>query len=84
VLLVDRVGWTSAPDAAPAYRDGRTVLGRIEGEDLPAAVRLVAEANARAERLPEGARLALEAVCTGWDTLHERAVFEGTTVASAA
>ncbi len=74
-LQAERAQPTRAFDAAPSLRNGTTLLGVIEGADVPVAVRI--PKNASAEEGPFGGVLLVEAEFVGWDAIYDRAVFEG-------
>lgn len=76
-LIVEAVQWTSVLGVSEPYRDGRRVVGAIEGSDVVVAVHLPPARNETADALARGDSLRVRAACTGWDGIYDRALFEG-------
>ena len=75
-IVVDEVRRTSAFDASPSHRGGKTLVGRIEDEDVAVAVRLPRAAMTAEEDVPAGVTVVVRGAFVGWDTLYDRANFE--------
>ena len=74
---VERVQWTGVIGASEAYRNGRTIAGRIVGTDLALRLLVPPTQNAVADGLSEGDRVQALAAFTGWDAIYDCGRFEG-------
>ena len=75
-MVVEKVEPTSAYDASPTHRDGRTLVGRLSGGDVVVAVRTSTADAAWADGLDVGTEVHRTARLTRWDRIYDRATFE--------
>lgn len=74
-MRAERAEPTRAFDAAPSLSHGTTLLGVVDGAEVPVAVRVPKDAAAEEGSLSGVVRI--EAEFVGWDAIYDRAVFEG-------
>ncbi len=77
-LVPSKIERTSAYDASPSHRDGRTLIGPLEGTELVVAVRTATKDAAWADAQGMETTIELPARFARWDRIYDRATFEAT------
>lgn len=71
-VLIDRVDYTSSFDVAESLKDGRTVLGTINGLRTKVAVRFPKSRDRDVVNLRRGEPMTVQANVSSWDALFDR------------
>lgn len=71
-VVIDRVELTSAFDVPEGLKDGRTVLGNVNGLRTKVAARFAGIMNPELVKLKRGESLTVQGRVAGWDGLYDR------------
>lgn len=75
-LVPSRIERTSAYDASPSHRDGRTLIGPLEGTGIVVAARTSTKDAGWAAAQAVGTTVELPVRLARWDRIYDRATFE--------
>lgn len=77
-VIVDRVDFTSSFDVPDRLKDGRTVIGTINGIKTKVALRFPKARDRDISNLRRGTPITAQASVSGWDALFDRVIADAT------